>query len=342
MFVLPASATADSSNGGAGIQVPVVKQLICDDGQVTKCARQQLLTIRGDLLKGAKSVTFLGRSGSRDDRRAPLISSNSRSIVVRIPAKANSGKLRVVVKAGSVESARIKLTRADMVSKAGLSTYFVGGPAVRFDYTAAEGNTIELVRVRDQEAVRSWPADPGADGQGSVKWDGRIGGTDAPVGRYGFRIAPRDSAPGRITSEFSLYDHIFPIRGAHKLSGGPATRFGGGRGHQGQDVFASCGTRLVVARGGTVIKRAYHGRAGNYVVIQRTDGRSYAYMHLKKRSPLAEGERVATGDFLGQVGDTGRASGCHLHFEIWTAPGWYKGGKPIDPLPSLKLWDEWS
>jgi murein DD-endopeptidase MepM/ murein hydrolase activator NlpD len=39
------------------------------------------------------------------------------------------------------------------------------------------------------------------------------------------------------------------------------------------------------------------------------------------------------------VGDTGRASGCHLHFEEWTAPGWYAGGKPFDPLPDLRAWD---
>jgi murein DD-endopeptidase MepM/ murein hydrolase activator NlpD len=33
------------------------------------------------------------------------------------------------------------------------------------------------------------------------------------------------------------------------------------------------------------------------------------------------------------------ASACHLHFELWTAPGWYSGGQPIDPLPSLQAWD---
>jgi hypothetical protein len=41
----------------------------------------------------------------------------------------------------------------------------------------------------------------------------------------------------------------------------------------------------------------------------------------------------------GGGGDTGDADGCHLHFEIWTAPGWYTGGHPIDPLPFLEAWD---
>jgi murein DD-endopeptidase MepM/ murein hydrolase activator NlpD len=39
------------------------------------------------------------------------------------------------------------------------------------------------------------------------------------------------------------------------------------------------------------------------------------------------------------VGDTGNAWGCHLHFELWTAPGWYAGGEPFDPLPRLQRWD---
>jgi murein DD-endopeptidase MepM/ murein hydrolase activator NlpD len=39
------------------------------------------------------------------------------------------------------------------------------------------------------------------------------------------------------------------------------------------------------------------------------------------------------------VGDTGNASGCHLHFELWSAPGWYAGGEPFDPLPRLQRWD---
>ena len=48
---------------------------------------------------------------------------------------------------------------------------------------------------------------------------------------------------------------------------------------------------------------------------------------------------VRTGQPIGIVGETGDAIGCHLHFEIWAAPGWYEGGSPIDPLPYLERWD---
>jgi len=62
-------------------------------------------------------------------------------------------------------------------------------------------------------------------------------------------------------------------------------------------------------------------------------------MHLRQPALVVTGETVYTGQQIGEVGDTGDAVGCHLHFEEWTQPGWYKGGHPYDPLPDLKRWD---
>jgi murein DD-endopeptidase MepM/ murein hydrolase activator NlpD len=50
-------------------------------------------------------------------------------------------------------------------------------------------------------------------------------------------------------------------------------------------------------------------------------------------------DRVYTGQPLGEVGESGNAHGCHLHFELWSAPGWYNGGRALDPLPELRRWD---
>jgi murein DD-endopeptidase MepM/ murein hydrolase activator NlpD len=132
---------------------------------------------------------------------------------------------------------------------------------------------------------------------------------------------------------------VFPIRGRHELGRGASNGFGGGRGHQGQDVFAACGTPIVAAQSGTVQMAEYHPRAGNYVVITTRTGESHAYMHLRRPASVAVDDDVQAGDEIGEVGQTGRASGCHLHFELWTAPGYYTGGHPIDPLPALKRWD---
>ncbi len=140
-------------------------------------------------------------------------------------------------------------------------------------------------------------------------------------------------------------DHVFPIRGPHNFGYTATNNFGGGgqRKHLGQDLFAKCGTALVAALGGTVQFSGYHSAAGNYVVI---DGANtdidYVYMHLRQPSPLRTDDAVATGEKIGEVGETGRATGCHLHFEMWSGPGWYEGGSAFDPLPSLKQWDSYS
>lgn len=139
--------------------------------------------------------------------------------------------------------------------------------------------------------------------------------------------------------------YAFPIPQAHDF-GGPQSRFGAarsGHSHQGQDVFAACGSRLLAAHGGIVKTRAYQASgAGYYLVVDGIDGNDYVYMHLKKASWAVVGTSLYPGQQIGRVGDSGNASGCHLHFEMWTAPGWYAGGTPFDPLPALLEWDSYS
>ena len=141
--------------------------------------------------------------------------------------------------------------------------------------------------------------------------------------------------PGTAPPVEPVVAEAFPVAG--KVTYGEfGARFGGGRGHDGQDVLAACGTPVVAARAGTVKVNKSEGAAGHYLVVRREGGGSDVYMHLRSPSPRREGERVAAGQRLGSVGDTGRASTCHLHFETWTAPGWYAGGRAVDPLPLLR------
>jgi murein DD-endopeptidase MepM/ murein hydrolase activator NlpD len=126
----------------------------------------------------------------------------------------------------------------------------------------------------------------------------------------------------------------FPVLGPASY-GEFGASFGGGRGHMGHDVLAECGTPVVAARTGTVVENKYEGAAGNYVVLETLTGRSNVYMHLEQPSKRAIGDLVHAGEWLGRVGQTGVASACHLHFELWTAPGWYAGGEAVDPLPFL-------
>lgn len=188
----------------------------------------------------------------------------------------------------------------------------------------------------------------------TVRWDGTAAGRrPARPGRYHFVVSSQSGAPvaravassAPTSLSFAFYAYTFPVLGPHSF-GGPANRFGApraGHTHQGQDILASCGTPEVAARGGRVQYAGYEADAGNYIVIDgRGTGFDFMYAHLAEPSPLHTGEPVRTGQPIGVVGETGDAVGCHLHFEMWTPPGWYEGGSPIDPLPYLEKWDRYS
>jgi murein DD-endopeptidase MepM/ murein hydrolase activator NlpD len=137
-----------------------------------------------------------------------------------------------------------------------------------------------------------------------------------------------------------LGPHRFPVAGAFDW-GGPDARFGAkrrGHTHQGQDLAAAAGTPVVAPYRGVVTAVQYQARgAGLYVVLDSADY-DYVFMHLRTGSILVdEGQRVRTGQQLGEVGSTGESSGPHLHFEVWMG-AWYAGGHPIDPLPLLQTW----
>jgi murein DD-endopeptidase MepM/ murein hydrolase activator NlpD len=135
---------------------------------------------------------------------------------------------------------------------------------------------------------------------------------------------------------------VFPVQGTHNY-GGAGSRFGAGRAghmHQGQDVFAACGTPLVSITNTKVLLSGSQKSAGNYLVLRYKRMRhDYFYAHMATPALVTKGQKLAPGQQVGTVGDSGNASGCHLHFELWKRPGWYRGGKAIDPLRTLLAWD---
>jgi murein DD-endopeptidase MepM/ murein hydrolase activator NlpD len=339
--------------------------------------------IQGSGLASASQVVFHGSYGKRDDVSTPVRPAADTLLRARVPGAAVTGPVSVTTAQGAVSrpSAPVLilppappapnpvLTPVPGPADAGAPVIetgtsrtkaFVGARrAVTFSYRVSgpvpSALTVELVSGTDGSVVKSWAPAPPAPGEvQSVSWSGRVGRAAAAPGRYSFRLTAatatgavaRSAQTGDIERDaFDLYDHVFPVRGRHDYGGSGAV-FGSGRSghsHQGHDVFAKCGTRMVAARGGRVEFAQYHGAAGNYIVIDG-DGSDvdYAYMHLAEPSPFRAGDRVYTGQLIGSVGDTGNAQGCHLHFELWSAPGWYEGGDPFDPLPALQAWDSWS
>jgi murein DD-endopeptidase MepM/ murein hydrolase activator NlpD len=212
---------------------------------------------------------------------------------------------------------------------------------------SAAGPVVAEVADAAGAVVTTFSREAEVPGEMTLRWSGRVQRRPAPEGTYLVRLADGPQRARTSTADepqpFEFRHHVFPIEGKHDLGRSEANTFGGGRGHQGQDMFARCGTPVIAAQGGRVAFAGYHSAAGHYLVIRGAgSGEDYVYMHLREASRFSEGDRVKTGERIGHVGSTGRASGCHLHFELWTEPGWYRGGSAYDPLPKLREWDSWS
>ena len=345
-------------------------------GGTVRVEGRSLRDVRNVVFHGSQST-------KRDNVRIRVNPTDTRSFRVKVPLSAASGPLTAWKSStvGSDPSDSISVLpppppegNAELSPATGprdpgaprldtgISTgkAFFAGTQVKFSYRVNDSEptpvTIELVRAADDVVVRTW--NPGAVEPNTVhtiRWSGKAApGLKAKQGRYVFRVTAQNSAGAYARSSsdseaqrdaFDFYGHIFPIRGRHAY-GEAGASFGAGRGgrsHQGQDVLAGCGKKLVAARAGKVRFNQYHSAAGYYLVIDGYKSQyDYVYMHLRERSPLRPGDRVKTGQQIGMVGDTGNATACLLHFEIWDSPGWYRGGNALDPYRYLKTWDGWS
>lgn len=142
------------------------------------------------------------------------------------------------------------------------------------------------------------------------------GGTRAGRSAYG-------RAPGRLSTS--------PIDGV-KISSSFGRRtdpiHGGSRFHGGMDLAATTGTPVKSAGPGVVVRAAFAGGYGNLVVIDHGDGLQTRYAHLDAFD-VDVGDRVPAGARIGSVGETGRTTGPHLHFEV------RRDGKAVDPAHEI-------
>jgi hypothetical protein len=120
-------------------------------------------------------------------------------------------------------------------------------------------------------------------------------------------------AGASVTSEYGW--RIHPIYGDERF-------------HTGIDLGAASGTPVQAADGGTVVFADVSGSMtsgyGQLVIIDHGNGRETWYAHLNSMN-VQEGQQVAPGDVLGNVGSTGGSTGPHLHFEV------RENGEAVDP-----------
>ena len=113
--------------------------------------------------------------------------------------------------------------------------------------------------------------------------------------------------------------------------GSISSRYGmrNGRMHRGLDIAAKTGTAIKAADGGKVVFAGYKGAFGNLVEIDHGNGFKTRYAHCSKIL-VKVGDKVYKGQHIANVGNTGRSTGSHLHFEV------LKNGKNYNPSNYLK------
>jgi murein DD-endopeptidase MepM/ murein hydrolase activator NlpD len=151
---------------------------------------------------------------------------------------------------------------------------------------------------------------------GQAIWIPSRGGTE----RHG---GPALAVPSRLVPDSLIQ---WPTGGV--LSSGFGMR--GGRFHGGIDISGERGTQIVAAADGVVI---FSGRGpdgyGNTVLLDHGHGLVTLYAH-NERNVARQGERVRQGQPVALMGDSGRASGTHVHFEV------HQHGRLVDPLRWLR------
>lgn len=100
--------------------------------------------------------------------------------------------------------------------------------------------------------------------------------------------------------------------------------------HNGIDIAAEEGTKVVSMLDGKVLKASYDTQNGNQVVVEH-DGLCTEYNHLSKII-VEVGESVVGGQKIGEVGKTGMATGAHLHFSVINGQGEY-----VNPLNYIEM-----
>ncbi len=104
------------------------------------------------------------------------------------------------------------------------------------------------------------------------------------------------------------------------------------RPHKGIDLAAQRGTAVLASHDGVVIYTGKEFKGYGKMIMIEKDNWATLYGHLDK-IVVYEGQKIRQGEVIGALGNTGRSSGPHLHFEIRKTDG------PIDPLPYLPAGD---
>jgi murein DD-endopeptidase MepM/ murein hydrolase activator NlpD len=124
-----------------------------------------------------------------------------------------------------------------------------------------------------------------------------------------------------------------PVKDAVRYTSGFGYRSdpfnGGTRKHEGQDLAGAYGTAIYATADGVVTHAGWDSGYGRQVTIRHDFGVETLYGHLSQVR-VDVGQRVSRGDKIGDMGNSGRSTGTHLHYEV------HLNGTPVNPMTFIK------
>jgi peptidoglycan LD-endopeptidase LytH len=199
----------------------------------------------------------------------------------------------------------------------------------------------QVNRTTTDAATNATPlATPGVNANTSTP---QTAATPAPTPPPDKTTEPAATAPPQVVPQ-GASDLLIPVVGVRpeQLRDTFADARSEGRVHDAIDIMSPCGTTVVAATDGTVVKLFQSVRGGTTIYERSPDDKTiYYYAHLKAYADgLAENQTIKRGQTIAYVGDTGNAGpgNCHLHFAIWLIadPRRYWDGQNVNPYPLLK------
>ena len=189
-----------------------------------------------------------------------------------------------------------------------------------FDETGLPTESI-LAQVR-----RTYSGTGGEDGSGTITTSSRGMPADADTLRATEILARLD--------ELTVYrmaaaqtPFAIPVRGSYRFTSGFGRRWG--KMHKGADFAGAPGTPIHSTADGTVVFAGKKTGYGNVVYIRHDFGIETRYAHMSKIR-VQQGQRVSRGDRIGDMGNTGRSTGTHLHYEVRL------DGKAVNPMTYIE------
>lgn len=270
----------------------VLAMLVCGQEEITSYVVQ-----RGDTLSGISRSHNVSLATLRDANAiagdtiqvGQVLSLQSSKALLHVKTVEEVAVTETIARAVKYKANPDKTVRADKVAEAGSD----GKRAVTYRVVKVNGNEISRKQVA---------AEVTKEPQAKVIMTGIGYWPTRPKGMFRFPVNG-----GTISSRFG-----------EPRSYGP---------HRGVDIANPRGTPIYAAASGTVTAKTRGSSYGRYIVIQHANGYSTLYAHLSEfAGSLRVGSSVVRGQVIGRVGNSGRSSGPHLHWEV------RRYGEALNPL----------